>query len=95
MSEYVPDEMPPSVSSLAVEEAEKLTRLLVVPDDMLGFVRMMRDWQGTDFDYVYWLEKPWKWERELAVWLSAGKPDIEELDSGEYDAFVARLEVAS
>lgn len=40
-------------------------------------------------DVVDFLEKPWKWEPERALWLSAGRPRVGEPG---WELFAARLD---
>ncbi len=94
MSEYVPDEMPASVGEQWRIQSRTLLGGWVVPDEIIGFTAMMRE-VDSEFSVGSFLEKPHHWEQEMAVWLAAGKPDLDELSAEEYDAFVARLEVAS
>ncbi len=88
MSEYVPDEQPPSISSLLVAQAEGELRAWPIPDDCCAFVRGMLGWD-PGFDVAYFLEKPWKWAREFAIWQDSVHRDLPE------DEMFARLEVAS
>jgi hypothetical protein len=55
-------------------DAETELRLLNIPDDVLGFCRAMFEAEAEGFDWLYFLEKPWKWAAEFAGWVSAGKP---------------------
>lgn len=47
---------------------------IAVPGSVLRFVRAMVEWQGSEFEVAYFLEKPWKWEAEFVAWLSHGRP---------------------
>ena len=70
-------------------EAE-LARLLQVPDVVLNFARAMFEADGENFEWLDFLEKPWKWGREYARWCDAGKPA--DLDGADFARFVASLE---
>lgn len=51
------------------------------------FSRILRAAGLLDDDQVgYFFEKPWKWEREHALWQSRGCPDLDG-DAGAFDAF--------
>ena len=51
------------------------------------FSRILRAAGLLDDDQVgYFFEKPWKWEREHAVWQSHGCPDLDG-DADRFDAF--------
>ncbi len=88
MSEYVPDEMPASISSLLVEQAARTLSAWSIPTECVAFVRVMEDWSG-DFDTADFLEKPWKWAREFAIWADAEERELSD------EELYARLEVAS
>ncbi len=84
----VPDEMPPSISSLLVASAESTLRAWPIPDDCVGFVTAMLRWD-PGFDVAYFLERPWKWAREFAIWKDARENDLSERE------LIDRLDVAS
>ncbi len=88
-----PDEQPPSIGAQWVAQAELALTAVRIPEDVRQFASVMDD--IGDFDVFDFFEKPWKWAREMAVWLAAGKPTEEEATQEQWDGFVARLEVAS
>ncbi len=46
---------------------------IVVRDDGLRFLRALLAVQ-PDLDWIYLLEKPWKWQREYELWQEHGRP---------------------
>ena len=88
MSEFVPDEQPASISSLLVAQAEAKLRAWPIPEACAAFVRAMQD-ANLPFDVAYFLEKPWKWAREYAIWDDAIENNLDD------ETLWARLDVAS
>ncbi len=89
-----PDDLPPSVSSVSMKRAKDTLVGWVIPEGMPAFLCLLCEWE-TNFDVEAFLEKPWKWAREYAVWLDAGSPNVGDLTSDEFEQLVARLESAS
>jgi hypothetical protein len=60
-----------------------------VPDRILCFCRAMKEATLDEFDWLYFLEKPWKWESEYGTWQIAGQPqDPEDAGWAQFEASV-------
>lgn len=67
---------------VSVDEAEEYLRRNAIGDEMLTFARALVEadaFAGKEDNFLYFLEKPWKWARQLIAWHQAGRP----LDASE------------
>ena len=56
------------------------------------FSRILRAAGLLDDDQLdYYFEKPWKWDREFALWHGMGRPDLDG-DAEAFDAFAEAVE---
>lgn len=70
-----------------IQQAEDQLRLRSINDELLAFARALDSagqFQKVS-EVIYFLEKPWKWAPEWAVWTTVGKP-MDESEAG-WEAF--------
>jgi hypothetical protein len=76
---------------MTIQATHTLRNDVQVADPALGFARAMHNLHGSDFELLYFLEKPWKWQDEYERWCSAGMPSSSDAETWEAWA-VAELE---
>ena len=52
-----------------------------VYDNLIGLASWLDSecWFGGSAEVIYFMEKPWKWEREYGLWLAWREAETEEL----------------
>ncbi len=80
-----PDQEPIVLNDAAVAEAEAQMKRWEIRDDMFEFVRVLDEWDRT-FEWLLFLEKPWKWSKEYVIWVAAGKGDLTDDMAAAFDA---------
>ena len=63
-----------------------------VPSNLIDFGRALDSWLGgaNEFEWAYFLEKPWKWAGEYALWANLNYP--QDGDGQSWDEFVNTLD---
>ena len=66
-------------------------RDLSVPGDVLCFARFLYEAERLpDDEWLYFLQKPWKWEPEYVLWFNNGQPQT--ADEADFATLVALLD---
>lgn len=58
-------------------------------DECLSFARAMKELYASDFDWLYFLEKPYKWARQFEVWVEHGRPADDSEPQWDHFALLA------
>lgn len=75
------------------DEAETYLRQHAIGDHMLMFARALAEadsFAGKIENFLYFLEKPWKWAWEFGVWDQKGRP-LDDSEPG-WQAFLEAVE---
>lgn len=74
------------------DEAGRILQGFAPPDEFLQFIRALVEADVIDPDeFVYFLEKPWKWADAFVAWNEAGRPlDDSESGWGKFNEAVER-----
>lgn len=59
---------------MATSSHDSLREQVKVTDSALSFARALHELDRDDFDFLYFLEKPHKWQDDYELWLTRGAP---------------------
>lgn len=82
-----------TVPPAELEAAERYLRSATLDDISLQFVRALAEadaFNGDISNVLYFLDKPWKWAKEYAVWGANGRPN-DDSEPG-WEAFQAAVD---